>query len=105
MLRVQQRPASEESEHNLDAVGKRCIQPHGQCTVHCLLSYHVIYDTSSKKYLFTVREDLLRLQREYRVTEGKRKFTSDQAQNAIRKQRYCSTAYELACSFSVACMY
>ncbi|KAL5492038.1 hypothetical protein EMCRGX_G017427 [Ephydatia muelleri] len=53
MLRVQQRPASEESEHNLDAV---------------------------------VREDLLRLQREYRVTEGKRKFTSDQAQNAIRKQ-------------------
>lgn len=53
MLRVHQRPASEESEHNLDAV---------------------------------VREDLLRLQREYRVTEGKRKFVSDQAQNAIRKQ-------------------
>lgn len=46
--------------------------------------------TFERIYFYTVkaREDLAKLQRQFRLTEGSRKQYADQATNTLRKQQY-----------------
>lgn len=72
MLRVQARPSSGESE-DIDAAGETKFE-----------RFQAKYTTF---LICTARDDLAKLQRQYRVTEGSRKQYADLAQNTLRKQQ------------------
>lgn len=73
MLRVQARPSSGESE-DIDAAGE---------TKFC----NFWAKTDHLKNV-TARDDLMKLQRQFRVTEGSRKQYADLAQSTLRKQQW-----------------
>ena len=80
MLRVQARPSSGDSDNDIDAAGM--IQ-----TPRSL----ILEWTSFWTFFISAREDLAKLQRQFRLTEGSRKQYADQATYALRKQQYVDT--------------
>ena len=77
MLRVQARPSSGDSDNDIDAAGMNksptlWLEINKLCVSLCL----------------SARDDLAKLQRQFRLTEGSRKQYADQATNTLRKQQY-----------------
>lgn len=85
MLRVQARPSSGDSDNDIDAAG--IIRK-----TTLISSLPSVYsDVVAENYsmlCFAAREDLAKLQRQFRLTEGSRKQYADQATNTLRKQQY-----------------
>ncbi len=77
MLRVQARPSSGDSE-DIDAAGE--------------IKFWKWADFN-RFLICTARDDLAKLQRQYRVTEGSRKQYAELSQNTLRKQQWDRHTY------------
>lgn len=92
MLRVQARPSSGDSEPDLDSAGEGVCcrrKTHGRESARAHLRSPPVFSSS-----YIARDDLAKLQRDFRVREGSRKAYAEQAQSVIRKQQAMIEALE-----------